>query len=191
MFENFPQDEIQIIGSDGKVRSTTNAMVHAAEAILPDGNVQIFAGDEIRRTLPNGVEEAFEVIDPVFCKAFHGITAHYQVKIRRKGQFPKGQGGNYVFNLSGPNSRVNINSQDNSQNIVSENSVFNDIKKAIENGVQNSDEKEKILALISAMEKQASDKGGFLKAYQEFMASLSNHVSIIAPFLPALSKYFS
>lgn len=53
----------------------------------------------------NGKEEFYLVDSAVFHERFHGIEAHYGVKIRRKGSFPKNTGGHYIH-VTGHNARV-------------------------------------------------------------------------------------
>jgi hypothetical protein len=108
LFSHFPQSDIDIVAPDGTVRHRTKGLVDAKSVTLPDPSIVIQPGDEIRRRIPSGVEEAFEVVDPVFHERFHGIPAHYQIKVRKKGTFPSGQGGNYSLHVSGQNARVNI-----------------------------------------------------------------------------------
>jgi hypothetical protein len=189
MFGSFPQSDIDIVAPDGTVRHRTKAIIDSKMATIPDPSIVIEPGDEIRRRIPSGVEEAFEVVDPVFYESHGGaIPAHYQVKIRRKGTFPKGTGGNYTFNVSGPNARVNFNSQDYSQNIVSDRSVFGELRAAIENGVPDPTEKDQLKQLVAKMEEASDDRGAFMRAYQSFIASAANHATVIGPFLPALSQ---
>ena len=90
MFEGIPKSDIDIVDTGGIVRHRTKAVLDAKVALISDTSLVIDVGDEIRRTLPNGREEAFEVLDPVFYKAFHGIPDHYQVRSEGKGLFLKG-----------------------------------------------------------------------------------------------------
>src|SRR5581483_2781027 len=124
MFEAFPKSQLQIIAPDGTVRSTETGIMSSKSVTIPNEAAVIHVGDEIRRKLPNGIEEAFEVVDPVYHSHFHGIPAHYQVKIRRKGSFPSGTGGHYTVTVSGANARVNIGSHDHSHNIATNDHVF-------------------------------------------------------------------
>jgi hypothetical protein len=189
MFSHFAQSELKIVAPDGFVRSVEKGIIDSKLATIPNKNAIIFAGDEIRRTLPNGIEETFEVIDPVFYDGMRGaIPAHFQVKIRRKGSFPAGTGGNYTFNVSGPNARVNIGSHDRSQNIVADNSVFNDLKNAVKTGLPESEERSRLLHLIESLENKTGDRTGFTSAYQDFISAAANHMTVVAPFLPALTK---
>ncbi|MBA1139497.1 hypothetical protein [Mesorhizobium neociceri] len=186
MFKNVPKSEITIIGKDGDVRHTTKAIM-GDPIVIPDQSVSIFAGDEIRRLIPSGAEETFEVLDPIFYQSHGRIPAHYQVKIRRKGMLPQGTGGNYTIHVTGSNSRVNVNSSDNSHNVVVDHSVFGNVRTAIESGVSNEADRTALLALVSTMEAASGDRNSYLKAYQNFIAAAANHVTVIAPFLAGLA----
>lgn len=82
-----PLSDIDIVAPDGSVRHRTKGSVDAKakEVRIQDPSIVIQVGDEIRRLLPNGVEETFEVIDPVFYQRNSVFPAHYQVKVKRKG----------------------------------------------------------------------------------------------------------
>ena len=189
MFEDFPQSELKIVAADGTVRGVVKGIVDSKQATIPNKNAVIHVGDEIRRKLPNGTEETFEVVDPVYFDNFHGIPAHYQVKIRRKGTFPAGKGGNFTLNVSGQNSRVNISSQDYSTNLAIEGSVFDTLKAKLEGSVSDREKLSELLAAIETMKRQQQTPG-FAAAYQKFVSLTADHLSLVAPFLPALTKFF-
>jgi hypothetical protein len=98
------------------------------------------------------------------------------------------KGGN-TYNLQGPHSRVNIHSNDSSVNIshqVTEN-VFADMRQVIQTHVQNEDDRRQILKDLDEME-EAKGSTGFVQKYQNFIASAANHMSLLAPFIPALTQ---
>jgi hypothetical protein len=192
MFENFPKSELKIVSPEGTIRSVENGLVDSKQIIIPNKKAVIYAGDEIRRKLPNGTEEAFEVVDPVYFDGLHGaIPAHFQVKIRRKGAFPAGKGGNFTFNVSGPNARVNIGSQDHSQNIAAGNSVFVELREKVQSTLTDPEERSHLLSLIENMEKSVDNRSAFATAYQNFISSAANHMTLIAPFLLAITNFLS
>jgi hypothetical protein len=109
------------------------------------------------------------------------------VKVSRKGVFPKHSGGNYNINLHGANARVNIQSTDNSTNTAIADSPFAGIHHAVENGVSDQAQRTHLLGQIEELEK-AQDQGSFTKAYQALIASAADHITILTPFLPALTQ---
>ena len=118
----------------------------------PEQNAVIHVGDEIRRKLPNGTEETFEVVDPVYYEGLGGaIPPHYQVKIRRKGAFPSGTGGHLTFNVSGQNSRVNIGSVDRSTNLAASGDVF-DFTTQVTKSISDPAAKKELIAAIEEID---------------------------------------
>ncbi|GAB4072296.1 hypothetical protein KHC28_01400 [Ancylobacter sonchi] len=191
MFSNFPQDKIDIVGQDGTTKHSTLGLFQgSAKVIVPDTSVAIEVGDEIRRILPNGMDEAFDVTDPVYRRGLHSIPDHYQVAIRRKGTFAHRQGGNYTFNVSGPNARVNFHSTDQSTNIVADRAVFGALRDAIATGIASEEERTRITAAVDAMD-DAAGSANFVAKYQEFISSAASHMTIVAPLLPALTAWLS
>jgi hypothetical protein len=186
-----PQTELKIVAPDGNVRSAEKGLIDSKQATIPNKAAVIHVGDEIRRTLPSGIEETFEVVDPVYYPQLHGIPAHYQVKIRRKGIYPVGTGGHFTFNVSGPNARVNIGSNDHSKNVVADKSVFGKLSEKIQIALPDSEDRSRMLQLIEGMEKNIGNQPAFISAYQNFISSAANHMTLIAPFLPALTNFLS
>lgn len=110
-------DDIDVVAPDGSVRSSVKGYFSGKQFVIDDMSVDVREGDEIRRSLPNGREEAFVVTDPTCYTAGH-FGPHYQVAVTRRGIFDRNVGGNYTINVSGNNSRVNVGSTDNSSNTV-------------------------------------------------------------------------
>lgn len=182
-------DQIDIVAPDGTVRCSVLGYYSGTEFVLDDPKADVEVGDEIRRPLPNGKEEVFRVVNPVFHNDKSGrmFGSHWQVKVAKDGNFPRHKGGNYNINLHGTNARVNINSTDNSVNTSIEESPFTSIKSAIQHGVPDQAEKSELLSRIAKLEK-AKEQGSFTKAYQQLIGSAANHMTILAPFLPALTQ---
>lgn len=186
----FKKTPISIVAQSGESRGESSAILTSELAVIDDPMVVVEVGDEIRRRLPNGNEEAFLVVDPVFYDVGIGrLGPHYQVKIKRKGQFPVHTGGNYNVTVSGSNARVNIGSEDNSHNVVYENSAFDNLRRAIADGVSDAIERERLAELVAEMEREKG-KPGFLSAYQQFVSSAADHLALLGPLLPTLSAFF-
>jgi hypothetical protein len=95
------------------------------------------------------------------------------------------------IHFHGSNSRLNVNSMDKSTNVASsnQNEVFAALNdKAI--SISNEMERDKIVAAIAEME-NAHTSGGFLTAYQNFMSTAADHITVFAPLMPLLTKLLS
>jgi len=110
-------ERVTVEGQDGQRRENVPALVTDNMILIPDAKLPISPNDVILRELPSGLVDRFIVAEPGFKTAFHEIPAHYQIKYRREGQKPAGDPG-YIVHISGENSRVNINSVDNSSNVI-------------------------------------------------------------------------
>ena len=187
MLDEYKSD-LKIVSPDGQIRSTERGLVDNKQITIENVRAIILVGDEIRRTLPNGMEETFEVLDPV---CFTALLPHYSIKYRRKGTFPSGTGGNFTFHVTGPNARVNIGSQDHSQNTVSSGNIFAELREKIEGNVSDGAQQSRLLGLIETMEKNKNDRSAYASAYQQFISSAADHMTLIAPFLPAITNLLS
>jgi hypothetical protein len=185
-FNDFPHSDFQIVAPDGMVRASARGIFSGKQVTVFDSALIVFAGDEIRRKLPNGSEEAFEVVDPKFFDDFHGIPANFQIDVRRKGVFEAGKGGNYSILVSGQNARVNVHSTDHSTNVASGGDIFGGLATAIQKGVQDENSRLAIIQAIALM-KERQGKSGFHEAYRNFMSLAADHLGVILPFLPALA----
>jgi hypothetical protein len=188
MFENLKSD-LKIVSPEGAVRSIERGLVDSKQIMIENTKAIILVGDEIRRTLPNGLEETFEVLHPV---CFPGpMLPHYEVKFRRKGTFPSGTKGNYEIHVSGMNARVNVNSNDHSHNVIVADNAFAELKYKIKSDVSDTEDRNRLLTAIEDMQKHRNDRAGFAAAYQKFITSAANHMTLIAPFLPAITNLLS
>jgi hypothetical protein len=178
-------DNVDIVAPDGTVRCRVVGYYSGTQFVIEDMKVDVRPGDEIRRMLPNGREEAFIIRDPKYYKGAFG--PHYQVSVERRGIYDKHTGGNYQIHVSGANSRVNIGSTDQSTNTIVNGDIFNQLRKSLENGIEDEGERDKLTNLVSRAE-AARDQKSFTASYQALIASAANHMTIIAPFLPALTE---
>lgn len=184
-FDTMPKSDFEVISPDGEVRSSGEGTFQGNRIFVPDVRVQVITGDEIRRRLPSGVDDVFEVVDPRFHDQVRNLPAHLEIHVRRKGAFPHHQGGHFNISVTGANARVNVGSTDNSTNVVAHHAVFNELVGAIRQGVPEPAQ-EALVASVREME-SSQGKPGFIPAYQRFMSSAADHMTVIAPFLPALS----
>ena len=95
------------------------------------------------------------------------------------------------INIHQGSGKININSTDNSTNITIESSpIFAMITEAVTNSSIGTNEKEKLLNCIEAM-KKTKGKPTFVDSYKDFIQNAANHMSVVSPFIPALTSLIS
>jgi hypothetical protein len=189
-FDSFMTDRVTLIKRSGERAEDIPASVQRGKIFINNARVLIEEGDRLERVASNGLREAYEVIDPGFHETFHGIEAHYQIEVRKETTRPRvGPAHGVTVNISGANPRLNINSVDNSTNTAPSSTVFQDLRAAIEQNVAAPD-REAILSSVTALE-AARGSTSLLARYQDFMAAAANHITVVAPFSPALTKLLS
>lgn len=67
--------------------------------------------------------------------------------------------------------------------------VFEQLQQAVSTQIDNAADREALLNFISQMDAKRGTSG-FKEAYAGFIAAAANHMSVIAPFLPALTQFF-
>jgi len=92
-----------------------------------------------------------------------------------------------VYNLHGANPRINIGSNDFSINISNSEKIFTELRKAIESAIEDATLKKELLTKTAELESEVG-KSGFLKKYTDFVALAANHMTVLGPFIPALTK---
>lgn len=132
MFDDFMNDAISIQKLNGEKIDGLKASVQPNQVHLDRSDVLVEVGDLIERRMSNGATETYEVLDPVFYEAFHGIPAHYQIKTKKLG-VPEARARveRITYNISGNNARVNHGSIDNSTNTVTISSDQQDYIEAL------------------------------------------------------------
>jgi hypothetical protein len=155
-----------------------------------DSQLPVEEGDTVERKLPNGMVETYTVLDRGFVPDFNGVVPpHYQMKVRKDTTAklsPRGPTTN-VYNLTGPNARVNIQSDDSSINIfsVSNEELFSEIGRVIGENGQNSAQRAEMLAKLRDL--RQANKATIGERYSQFIACAADHMTLLTPFLPALA----
>jgi len=95
------------------------------------------------------------------------------------------------FHIHGHNPRVNMNSTDNSVNVasVSGDQLFVQLRETVRS-IGNESDRVEILSKLDKLQ-QAEGSSGFFQAYQNFIASAANYMTILGPFIPALTQMLS
>lgn len=154
-------------------------------------NVKISENDRITVHNKNGVDETFIVTEPSFYNDTLGIPAHYQCKVMRLSEFERRHSKAGQINIRDFQGNGNIiNLGNNNHNIVNDSAVFDKIIACI-NQIEDINNKEAIIATINEMKVVTNDKNSFLEKYTKFVSLVGAHITILQPFLPMLSKFFS
>lgn len=145
--------------------------------------------DTFLRWLQSGLKMIYIVTDRGCQEGLQGIPAHYQIEIRRDTNILVEGVGMKIYNLYGANPRVNIHSEDKSLNVttVSPDSAFADLRRVLEGSIEEPDRKNDLLALTDEME-QSQGMPDFTTHYQNFIASTADLITILQPFIPALTQ---
>ena len=193
-FGAFMNDRVTLIKKDGTRFENLPASVQSGRIFTYDPKIPIEDGDQFERQLPSGIVEVFTVVNSVFQQAFHGIPAHYQSKVRKNtaASQPRARPAatpQIVYNLTGPNARVNIQSSDSSTNVVSVESavLFDDLRETIRESSLDSTVEQQLIQNVEAMQSAVGTKK-FAEHYGEFIAAAADHMTLVAPFLPALAQ---
>lgn len=95
--------------------------------------------------------------------------------------------GNYIF-IGGNAERVYVDSKDHSVNYVNQKELFTELRKVAEAKITAESDREKIVQIISEME-SCKDKASFFAKQAELVACGANWMTILSPFLPALTGF--
>lgn len=186
-------------------------LMHKVVADLPASGGIIVGWEAVPDFTENEVlqmqELNYDVQDLMRSYGYIGTSTAYAQPITPIGHAARKAGGHYsyqrsledrskpqpintnIYNLSGNNSRVYHNSQDYStNNVSSENKeLFRQLREEISNRIE---ENGQLLLLLSEME-QAVDKPSYVEKYKSFIANAANHMTVITPFIPALTSLLS
>jgi acylphosphatase len=94
-----------------------------------------------------------------------------------------------IYHVSGNNNRWLENSEDHSVNVVTQSSdqIFANLRQEIESQIPAGEQRTEILEKLFALE-QAQNSPSFAQRYTEFIAAAASYVTIITPFIPALTE---
>jgi hypothetical protein len=94
----------------------------------------------------------------------------------------------HVYHLTGDNARVNVNSTDQSTNVVTRTSeqIFADLRAQL-NSIARPEERTEVLSRLDELER-AQGSPSFAQKYTEFIGAAANHMTLLAPFIPVLTE---
>ncbi|HBD7441757.1 TPA: hypothetical protein KKX83_002364 [Legionella pneumophila] len=188
MLKDFLKDKVTLVKNIGtKIRAEIPAQISSNRIIIFDSSLPIEVGDHILRELKNGLVEDFIVDDLCFQTGHGSIPDSFQIKVHRSDK-PTAKPEVIINQISGNNARININSIDNSTNIVGDyNKLFSKMNQLIEENIDSDDERERLRVLVSEL-KENVGKPNFKNAYDKFIEGAANHMTIFVPIISALSS---
>lgn len=119
-FGALARDRITYVKNGAVVRENIRAVVDSRTIHVDVTDLPFEAGDHIFRQLPNGFVEDYIITRPDFHTGSGGggIPDFYELQVRRSNE-PVAPPQTIIANISGNNSRVYVNSTDNSVNVTS------------------------------------------------------------------------
>ncbi|SEF28489.1 hypothetical protein ABL840_26780 [Variovorax sp. NFACC27] len=174
----FNRDTVDLLKQDGTRVSGIPCTVDSSMVYMKADH-RVDPGDLIFRAIPNGAEETYQVIDPVFYKGTVGIGPHYQIKVKKLG-IPEARSAvqHITYTVTGNNARVNVNSVDNSINVVH---VQSDVAEQIET----------IMAAIRTANLSNEEKAEAVEAVEEVKSQFASGApkrSVVRSLLNGLPK---
>lgn len=183
MFEQFMNDIVDLQKEGKIVESNIKASVQKEKIFINRSDINIEEGDYLIRHLPNGAIEHYLVLDRGFYSGFNNIMpAHYQCKVKKENNIDAKTSNSSTINNYG---KINMYSVDNSINTIDNNdsvlfeNLLNEAKKINNN---------EIIKAIQEMEK-SKNNSSFKEKYSSFMQLAANHMTLFAPFIPALTNF--
>ena len=186
MLSPFPAENVKIIKKDLTVIEDVEALVDRNKIFIDDGSLDIEEGDIMERVLPSGAKEQYLVIDRGFYRGAHGIPDHYQISVEKQSTYTKTSRGQVINNYNITNAdKVNIHTNDNSTTyqITANDLSIMETVRTLAKGLDNEQE---IILAVDEMRNNVGKKS-FTDKYNAFIQSVANHMTIFAPFIPALS----
>ena len=84
-FKDFITETVTIQRPDGSMSEPVKCSISDDLITVFDETLDLSAADKLIRALPNGKAQRYDVLDVDFNNDFHGIPAHFEIKVRRQG----------------------------------------------------------------------------------------------------------
>lgn len=191
-FEKLLSDTITVVKRNGGARfEGIKAAVQSGEISIMQSLPFIEPNDLILRSMSNGGEETFVVLDPGFHEGLGSIPAGYRARVRKMG-VPEAQSvvQSIVYNVTGSNARINNHSVDNSTNLVQDNSdkvaqLLAELRNSMNAAQLPPADRDEALEIIDSVESQfTSDKPK--RSVVRAMLNALPHVANVATTIGAL-----
>lgn len=183
--KDIAKDKIIIKKQNGKIYKCDNANIQKNKAFIYCGEIPLEEYDILIHKIRDGYEREYIVTNAGYYNKKLG--PHYQADIEPKTVFDNKQNETSVndINISGNNSKVNINSIDNSINLFQ--IPFDEIYEKL-NEIEDETVRNESIMCLKELE-ESKDSETYKSKYVKFISTVSDHVSVIAPFLPILTQF--
>lgn len=160
-FNKLMRDTITVVKRKGGARfEGIKAAVQSEQISILQSEPLIEPKDLIVRSMSNGGEETFEVLDPGFHEGLGPIPAGYRARVRKLG-LPEAQSvvQAITYNVNGSNARINNHSVDNSTNVVQDSSadvarLLAELRNAMNSAAIQPGDRGEALEIIDSVEAQ-------------------------------------
>jgi hypothetical protein len=147
------------------------------------GEVDQIAGKEARRAFPGMSPNAAAQYPNLLAQNLGASVAWARTQIDRRRLMSKkseGTSSTTIYNVRGDNARWNINSTDNSLNVITESTggFFTAVRQRIETGVSDPEKRLNILGALSELEK-SHGKASFAQRYTDFISAAADYVALL------------
>ncbi|BDP41021.1 hypothetical protein DAETH_09900 [Deinococcus aetherius] len=190
-FAEFERESLKLLKQDGTVvEGLRTTGISKGKVIFFREDVDFQEGDMLERRLPSGRVETFQIDDVEYVAALDVVPGHYTLRITNVAK-PKSTPMPYsvTYNLHGSNTRVNIHSTDYSHNVVGIDpaDLFKKVEEALVGVVSDAAELGELKQQLADM-RAAQGQPTFTTTYVKFMEIAADHMTVLAPFLPALAQ---
>lgn len=181
--KDMAKDKIIIQKQNGKIYECDNADIQKTKAFIFCGEIPLEEYDIIIHKIREGYEREYVVTNVGYYEKTFG--PHYQADIESKKVFDNKQNETLIndINVNANNSKVNINSIDNSINFIQ--IPFDEIYEKLEE-IEDETVRYESIKCLKELE-ESNDGETYKNKYVEFIGILSDHMTIIAPFIPILT----
>jgi len=182
-------DKVSLIKKNGERVNDIYASVQGKKIFMDDVSLKTEEGDKLTRTLPNGMEETYLILNAEY---FLGVKPleHIEIDVRKETQIDPSSHPHQEFHIHGNNSQMNINSPNANLNTINitQSNLFEKLKGVIDEQITDKNIKIELLSQVEELEKAQGEKS-FSEKYNNFIASASNHATLwsaLYPFIPTI-----
>ena len=187
--EKFLNEDVSIVGAAGTPRVRVRALIQGDEVLTTDVEKVVMPGFTVERALPSGQLEVFDILEVQFVQRLASVPAHYRIHISSRTSRRTSGSPSTVTNISAAN--VSVGSITGPGVVHSTapdlDAILRRLRSAIEAQVSEASARHELITAVERM-RNATEPGGLRAAYRAFVACAADHMTVVAPFVPALGQ---